>query len=71
MTIWIMKMQIFHLPDSTRKNKISGLERKLKELIHPLDINQFDYHKELVDIYSGKIADTECNLHMSFEIGKR
>ena len=46
-----------------------GIQEKLKDLIHPLDLSQIDYHKALINIYTGKLADDECNLPNATAIG--
>ena len=41
----------------------------LKNLINPLNVKQITHHKELVNIFTGQIADEACNLDEAVQIG--
>ena len=43
----------------------------MKGLIHSLDIAQIEYREELVNVFTGELADETCNLHDAEDIGRR
>ena len=54
--------------DKTDREKIRSA---LQNLMNPLDKEQLPHHKDLINIFTGQIADEDCNLDDAVQIGTK
>lgn len=53
--------------DNKDRNDIKDIINSL--IINPLDKDQISYHKDLINVYTGQLADEKCNLGDAFKLG--